>query len=74
MNSDFNLQLRAMRDSLFRRTAEFDAQPMYNEGVFTGYINQIDPRSPHCVATMEEALAVESLCVAYIEQWKAKKP
>lgn len=39
-----------------RQRLGFDVQKMYSEGVWTGMLNALDPSSPHCVQSEEEAL------------------
>lgn len=67
----FKLMLSKLRADLFSRANALGPhkQAMYNQAVFTGFMNTLDPISPHCSVSETQAKEWYSRAVAYLNSW-----
>ena len=72
----FTLMLDALRADLFDRADALGPhkQAMYDQAVFTGFLNALDPNSPHCSGSETEAKDWHARAVAYLNSWTPNVP
>lgn len=68
-------ELAPLRADLFARAKLLGPlkQQMYDEGRFSGFVNALDPLSPHCAVSEETAREWHATAIKYLDEWAARQ-
>lgn len=74
MTDSINQTLDTLRADLQARadTLGYDKWKLYDEGLWTGYLNALQQISPHCSKSEDEAYMWYGRAVAYFEAYKRR--
>lgn len=71
-NKDLIDRLAALRQDLQERSKEIlgtSEVEMFKEGLWSGFLNALDPGSPHCSSTIYSAERWHKIAVDYLNSW-----